>query len=135
MNDYHNFIIGTNDQFDVVGISDILDMTWLIHGPEENQFDLGHDRFIVWSELTRAFATFNRLLLGQYKDSTAADFVVPEYKQHMTNIMADYWTHYYPDKDPLQSNLDTSKARTAPYIANLGLALQIPEFLEASCNI
>ena len=135
MNDYHNFIIGTNDQFDVVGISDILDMTWLIHGPEKNQFDLGHDRFIVWSELTRAFATFNRLLLGQYKDSTAADFVVPEYKQHMTNIMADYWTHYYPDKDPLQSNLDTSKARTAPYIANLGLALQIPEFLSASWDL
>ena len=110
-------------------------MTWLIHGSGTDEFDLGHDRFIVWRELTGAFARFNTLLLGQYKEDNTADFVVPEYKQHMNSILADYWTHYYPDKDPLQSNLDPSKARTAPYIADLALALQTAEFLEASWDL
>jgi len=131
MNDYRDFVMGSNPSVSHINFGNLMDLTTLVKGEMDNEVDLSANRFIVWSELS---ATMDRMLklLANLDD----DFNKEAFIKYLDQIIDPYLDEYYPDKVPNQEgSYLKKKARTSPYIVNMALATQNVNFLTQSDDL
>ena len=131
MNDYRDFVMGSNPSVGHINFGNLMDLTTLVKGETDNEVDLSANRFIVWSELS---ATMDRMLklLANLDD----DFNKDAFIEYLDQTIDPYLDEYYPDKVPNQEgSYLKKKARTSPYIVNMALATQNVNFLTQSDDL
>jgi len=116
-----------------INFGHLMDLTKLVKGQAASAYDVSADRFIVWSELSATMSTMLRLLANL---SVENSFNTDQFINYLNSIVEPYLMEYYPDKDPaVEGSYLKKKARTAPYIVNMALSTQNPQFLEQSSNL
>ena len=135
---YHK-IFARSDYKHTAKYTDLLDMTWLIRGPEDTDIDTvkNHKNWIAFREIeTTLGGEFTSLILSALVESNNEDEIdfMKSFKAYMASKLDGTIqesmdtdreeTHIYPDQIGAAGSrgslaLDIKKARMSPYIARL----------------